>query len=106
MGPKPVTEGQEYDVTIEEVGAKGDGIARVKNFVIFVAGVQKGDKVRIRVTSVKGRFAVGEVVGAAGATASAGEESEEESEESESEESEKSEEKPEDKSDESEETEE
>ena len=62
-GPKPVKEGETYDVTIQEVGSRGDGIARISNFVIFVAGVKKGDNVKIRITSVKARSAIGEVVG-------------------------------------------
>jgi len=61
--PKPVKEGEEHDVTIAEMSRKGDGIARVQNFVVFVAGTQAGDKVRIRIKEVRGRHAVGEVVG-------------------------------------------
>ncbi len=61
--PAPVAVGEEYDVEITEVGSRGDGIARVKNFVVFVSGVNKGDKVRIRIKELRGRSAVGEVVG-------------------------------------------
>src|SRR2546426_8851865 len=35
-GPAPVEEGQEVDVTIDSVGKRGDGIARINNFVVFV----------------------------------------------------------------------
>jgi predicted RNA-binding protein with TRAM domain len=67
-GEKPVKEGQTYDVEILEVGSKGDGITKIQNFVIFVPGTKKGDKVKIRVTQVKPRNAVAEVVGAEGAS--------------------------------------
>jgi len=67
-GEKPVKEGETYDVEILEVGSKGDGIAKIQNFVIFVPGVRKGDKVKIRVTQVKPRNAVGEVVGGGAAS--------------------------------------
>ncbi len=60
--PKPVKAGEEYDVEINEVGSKGDGIARVKNFVVFVSGTKKGDRVRIKIKDVKNRFAIGEKV--------------------------------------------
>ena len=60
--PKPVKEGEEHDVTIAEMSRKGDGIARIQNFVVFVAGTKAGDKVRIRITEVRGRHAIGEVV--------------------------------------------
>ena len=85
--PKPVKEGEEYDVEISEVSQRGDGIARVKNFVIFVAGAKQGEKVHIKVTEVRGRHAVGEVVGAGGSTEGAAEEETpaEEAEESEAE---------------------
>ena len=88
--PKPVKEGEEYDVEISEVGAKGDGIARIKNFVVFVTDVKKGDKVRIKITEVRERFATGSKVGAAAAAVPA--EATEVKADSESKESEKSEE--------------
>lgn len=62
---KPVKEGEEYDVQIAEVGSKGDGIARIKNFVVFVPGTSKGENVRVKITQVKMKSAVAEVVGAA-----------------------------------------
>ncbi len=62
--PAPVKEGEEYDVEISEVSQRGDGIARVKNFVVFVPGTNKGDKVHIRIKEVRGRHAIGEVAGA------------------------------------------
>ena len=60
--PKPVEVGKEYEVEITERGSKGDGIARLQGFVIFVSGGKPGDKVKIRVTSVANRFAQAEVV--------------------------------------------
>jgi len=61
--PKPVKLGEEYDVEISEVGSKGDGIARVKNFVVFVSGVKQGEKCKIKIKEVRNRFAIGEKVG-------------------------------------------
>jgi len=72
----PVKVGEEYDVEISEVGSRGDGIARIQNFVVFVAGTKKGDKAKIKITQVRGRSAIGEVVGGA----ASGETSEEPSE--------------------------
>jgi len=62
---KPVKVGETYDVEIKETGSKGDGIARVKNFVVFVANAKKGDKCKIKITQVARRFAIGERVGEA-----------------------------------------
>ncbi|MBR9683354.1 TRAM domain-containing protein [Candidatus Woesearchaeota archaeon] len=58
----PVNEGQEYEVVIESVGDKGDGIAKVKGFVLFVPGVKKGDYVKVRVTKVLANVGFAEVV--------------------------------------------
>ena len=62
---KPVKIGEEYDVEIKEVGSKGDGIARVKNFVIFVPNTKTGEKCKIKINQVSRKFAVGEKVGKA-----------------------------------------
>jgi predicted RNA-binding protein with TRAM domain len=59
---KPVKIGETYDVEIKEVGSRGDGIARVKNFVIFVPNTKKGEKCKIKINQVSRRFAVGEKV--------------------------------------------
>ncbi len=63
--PKPVNAGEEYDVEISEVGSKGDGIARVNNFVVFVSNGKKGEKTKIKIKEVRDRFAIGEKVGEA-----------------------------------------
>jgi len=60
--PKPVKVGDELDVTIEAVAAKGDGIAKKEGFVIFVPGTAVGETCKIRVTAVKASSAVAEKV--------------------------------------------
>ncbi len=60
----PVNVGQEIDVKIEAVGEKGDGIAKIKGFVIFVPNVKAGDEVKIKITKVLRKVGFGEVVGA------------------------------------------
>jgi predicted RNA-binding protein with TRAM domain len=59
---KPVEQGKEYEVDIKEVSQRGDGVARVKGFVVFVPGTKPGDHVKVKITTVAKRFAVGEVV--------------------------------------------
>jgi len=60
--PKPVEMGKEYEVEISEISKRGDGIARIQGFVIFVAGAKSGQKAKIRITSIGDRFAKAEVV--------------------------------------------
>ncbi|MGC9514267.1 TRAM domain-containing protein [Methanocrinis sp.] len=55
----PVEVGKEYDVEIEDVAKKGDGIARIEGFVIFVPETKVGDQVTIVVDRVMQRFAIG-----------------------------------------------
>jgi len=62
---KPVKIGEEHTVTITDVGAKGDGIAKINNFIIFVPGAKKGEEIKIKIKEVAGRFAVGEKIGEA-----------------------------------------
>jgi len=59
---KPVKIGEEHDVTITDVGAKGDGIAKINNFIIFVPGAKKGETMKIKIKEVSGRFAIGEKI--------------------------------------------
>src|SRR3989304_7409610 len=61
--PKPVKIGEEYDVKITEVGAKGDGITKIENFIVFVHGAKKGEECRIRIKEVANKFAIAEKVG-------------------------------------------
>jgi predicted RNA-binding protein with TRAM domain len=58
----PVKEGEQHEVWINSVGGKGDGIAKVKGFVLFVPNVKKGDFVRIRITKVLPKVGFAEVV--------------------------------------------
>ncbi|MEM0230629.1 MAG: TRAM domain-containing protein [Candidatus Woesearchaeota archaeon] len=63
----PVSEGEELEVTIEAIAAKGDGLAKKNGFVIFVPGTKEGQRVKVRITRVLRRLAFAEVVGASAA---------------------------------------
>lgn len=60
----PVKVGDEVEVKIEGVGGKGDGIAKVNGFVIFVPGTKQGDTVKVKITKVFRKVGFGEVIGA------------------------------------------
>ncbi len=81
----PVRVGDEIDVKIEAVGEKGDGIAKVKGFVLFVPNTSQGDNVKVRITKVLRKVGFAEVVGEGSAQAEKqeGESSEEEQQEEE-----------------------
>jgi predicted RNA-binding protein with TRAM domain len=58
----PIEAGKEYDVKIEDIAKKGDGLARIEGFVIFVPGTKVGDQVKIQVDNVRQNFASAHVV--------------------------------------------
>jgi predicted RNA-binding protein with TRAM domain len=61
-GPKPVEEGKEYEVEVNSMSDRGDGVAHIQGFVVFVKGGQKGQKTKVKIRSVGPRFAIGEPV--------------------------------------------
>jgi len=58
---KPVSEGDIVEVEIDDLGSKGDGIARVEGFVVFVPGGEVDEKYDVEVTSVGNKFAFAEI---------------------------------------------
>jgi predicted RNA-binding protein with TRAM domain len=62
MFTKPVEEGKEYELDIKETSRRGEGIARIEGFVIFVPNTKPGDHVKVKITRLANRFATGEVV--------------------------------------------
>ncbi len=57
-----IEEGKEYEVHIDAVGSKGDGIAKVDRYTIFVPGASKGQTVKIRIKRISGTLAFSEKV--------------------------------------------
>lgn len=58
----PVEIGKEYESEIEEMGRYGDGIARIKGFIILVPNTEQGKQVKFKITRIGKRFAIGESV--------------------------------------------
>ncbi len=49
-------------MNISDISRRGDGIAKIEGFIIFVPGTKSGQKVRIKVIEVANRFAKAQVV--------------------------------------------
>ncbi len=62
FGPKPVESGKEYDVKITEISRRGDGIARIQGFVIFVKDGKVGQDAKVKITQIGNRFATAELI--------------------------------------------
>ena len=61
-GGKPVEAGKEYKVRIIDRSERGEGVARIEGFIVFVRGAKPGEEVRIKVTNVGARAATGEII--------------------------------------------
>ncbi len=59
---KPVELDKEYEADIEDISRRGDGIAKIEGFIIFVPNTKQGEHVKFKVTRVGSRFAIGELV--------------------------------------------
>lgn len=58
----PVEVGKEYEVEISETSQRGEGVARVQGFVVFVPGAKPGEKIKVKITRIGRRSADAEVV--------------------------------------------
>ena len=56
----PVKENQELEVVIDDIGSRGDGIAKIQGYLIFVSHGKIGERVKVKIRSVGGKFAVAE----------------------------------------------
>jgi len=62
---KPVEvlkEGTVYDLTIKDIGRKGDGVAYFDKYIVYVPGVVKGSTVKVKIEKISGTVAFGGVV--------------------------------------------
>ena len=51
-----------YEVEIIDDGFQGEGIAKINNFLVFVQGAIKGEKVEIKILKVQSSFAYGKIM--------------------------------------------
>ncbi len=60
--PKPVKQGAEYTLTVQEMSKRNDGIAKVNGFIVFIAGGKVGETYKVKIVKVANRYAVGEII--------------------------------------------
>ena len=56
---------------VTELSRRGDGVAKIQGFIIFVKGSKVGDKVKIKIETVGPRFATAIVSGSAESSSAA-----------------------------------
>jgi translation initiation factor 2 subunit 2 len=59
---KEIVQGETYDLMIEDMGKRGDGIARKGPFIVYVPGTAKGSHVKVKIEKVSGTVAFGVLV--------------------------------------------
>ncbi len=57
VGEETLEEGKVYDVTITDIGKKGDGIARYGKYTIYVPNTVKGARVKVKIEKISGNLA-------------------------------------------------
>ena len=55
-----IVAGNEYELTIESISSDGNGVGHIGAMAVFVPFTAAGDKVRVRITTVKKSYAVAE----------------------------------------------
>lgn len=55
-------EGMTVELTIKDIGRKGDGIAYHDKYTIYVAGAMKGSMVKVKIEKISGTVAFGHIV--------------------------------------------
>jgi translation initiation factor 2 subunit 2 len=55
-------EGSVLEVRVEDVGSRGDGVARLDRYIIYIPGAQKGTTVKIRIGKMSGTIAFANIV--------------------------------------------
>lgn len=57
-----LTEGKVYELTIKDIGKRGDGVAYFDRYVVYVAGAVKGSTVKVKIEKISGTVAFGRIV--------------------------------------------
>ncbi|MBU3113379.1 23S rRNA (uracil(1939)-C(5))-methyltransferase RlmD [Clostridium lacusfryxellense] len=58
----PVKKNEDYEMTIDNMGYDGEGVGKIDNFTIFVAGAIIGERVIVKIVKVSKKFAFGKLL--------------------------------------------
>jgi len=58
----PVEKNMDYTMTINNMGYEGEGVGKIDNFTVFVAGAIVGEKVIIKIVKISKNFAFGKLL--------------------------------------------
>jgi len=55
-------EGNIYELTIKDIGKRGDGVAFFDKYVVYVPGAVKGSTIKVKIEKISGTVAFGQIV--------------------------------------------
>ena len=58
----PVKKNEDYIMTIDNMGYEGEGVGKIDNFTVFVAGAIIGEVVKVKIVKVSKKFAFGKLL--------------------------------------------
>ncbi|MCG7844278.1 MAG: TRAM domain-containing protein [Methanomassiliicoccales archaeon] len=58
-GRRAVVEGEVYEVTITDIGERGDGIGKIDGLVVIVLDASPGETLKVRITRLERKVAFG-----------------------------------------------
>ena len=59
--PSELKAGDVVEITVHDIGKKGDGIGKYQNYLVIVPGTAKGSRVKVKITNLSGTTAFGNV---------------------------------------------
>ena len=62
MPREVLKEGNIYELTIKDIGKRGDGVAFFDKYVVYVAGAVKGSVVKVKIDKISGTVSFGKIV--------------------------------------------
>ena len=60
--PAPINVGDELEVNIIDTAPSGDGISKIRGYVIIVPKAKPRDRLKIRVTEVREKIGTGKII--------------------------------------------
>jgi len=54
-------EGEIYELTIKDIGRKGDGVAYFDKYVVYIPGAVKGSTAKVKIEKISGTVAFGQI---------------------------------------------
>ncbi|WP_058486449.1 23S rRNA (uracil(1939)-C(5))-methyltransferase RlmD [Defluviitalea phaphyphila] len=62
MDTLPIKKNMHFEMTIDDIGVKGEGIGKIDNFTVFVEGALPKDKIEVRIIKVKKNYGFGKLI--------------------------------------------